>query len=89
MAHINQGQFGDAQVLSPEGRADIETPLVNRRHGMAMAGAVVQPLYEAGAIGRRRRSLYEAPIMLEHGGSIANFAAEALSCRTRGMAWSC
>jgi CubicO group peptidase (beta-lactamase class C family) len=80
MAHLNQGQFGDAQVLSPEGMADIETPLVNPAAWDGYGwGWWSNPLYEAGAIRDVDGvPLYEAPVMLEHGGSIANFAAGAL-----------
>lgn len=80
MAHLNEGQFGDAQVLSPAGMADIQTPLVDiaawEGYGWGWWSA---PLYEAGEI-RDVDGLpvYQAPVMLEHGGDFANFAAGVL-----------
>lgn len=80
MAHLNQGQFGDGQVLSPEGTADIETPLVNPSPWDGYGwGWWSNPLYEAGAIRDVDDApVYQAPVYLEHGGSIANFAAGLL-----------
>ena len=80
MAHLNQGRFGDTQVLSLDGMADIETPLVNPAPWDGYGwGWFSIPLYEAGAIRDVDGDpVYEAPVMLEHGGSFANFAAGML-----------
>lgn len=77
VAHLNQGKFGGAQVLSPEAMADIETPLVRPVPWQGYGwGWFSNPLYEAGAI-RDVEDVpqYQAPVYLEHGGDLANFAA--------------
>jgi CubicO group peptidase (beta-lactamase class C family) len=80
IAHLNQGKFGDAQVLSPEAMADIETPLVHPAPWDGYGwGWWSHPLYDAGGIRDIEGApLYQAPVYLEHGGSLANFAAGML-----------
>jgi CubicO group peptidase (beta-lactamase class C family) len=86
VAHLDQGRFGDASVLSPQAMADLERPLVEPSLGYGYGwGWWTFPLYDAGAL---RTDVdpptYDAPVVLEHDGSHNTYGAAILLLRDAG-----
>jgi CubicO group peptidase (beta-lactamase class C family) len=86
IAHLNQGRYGDDEVLSPEALAELEQPLVEPSVGNGYGwGWWSYPLYDAGVLHTDADPpRYDAPIVLEHGGSHNTYASGMLLLREAG-----
>jgi len=77
MAHLNAGVFGGSSIISATAMAELHRPLVNpsdEAEGYGW-GWWSYPLYGAGGRTPGDVPRYEAPIILEHGGSLPTFAS--------------
>jgi CubicO group peptidase (beta-lactamase class C family) len=82
LAYLNGGRFNGGSVLSPQGIATLESPIVHPSgawDGYAM-GWWVFPLWSAGQLvpGSSGGTEYEVPVALEHEGDHESFASSIL-----------
>lgn len=77
MAHVNDGVFGGSSIISADAMAELHRPLVNPSDDAEGYGWGwwSYPLYGAGQRTPGDVPRYEAPIILEHGGSLPTFAS--------------
>jgi CubicO group peptidase (beta-lactamase class C family) len=78
LAHLNEGRYEGQAVVSPNAMAELHRPLVHpfddaRGYGW---GWWSYPLYGVGERTPGDVPRYEAPIILEHGGSLPTFASD-------------
>jgi CubicO group peptidase (beta-lactamase class C family) len=78
VAHLNEGRFEGRAVVSPSGMAELHRPLVNPSYEAEGYGWGWWsfPLYGVGELAAGDPPRYEAPIVLEHGGSLPTFASD-------------
>jgi CubicO group peptidase (beta-lactamase class C family) len=77
IAHLNGGAYEGQTILSPDAVAELHEPLVETFPGHGYGwGWWSYPFYDAGSRTEGGAPRYEAPIVLEHGGSLATFASE-------------
>jgi CubicO group peptidase (beta-lactamase class C family) len=87
IAHLNDGRYGSNRVLSAAAMAQLRTPLVHpdRWNGYGW-GWWSYPLWDAGhLVDGSTTSRYEVPVMLEHGGELATYAAGMLLLPEEGI----
>lgn len=71
------GEYDDARLLAPESVARLAEPLVEPFPASGYGwGWWSYPLYEAGERGGADPYRYQAPVILEHNGSLPGFASE-------------
>ena len=79
IAQLNEGRYGEAAVLSPDGVETLQHPLTrpNPWDGYAM-GLWVYPLWNAGQMIDGSIPEYQVPVILEHGGDSESYASSIL-----------
>jgi CubicO group peptidase (beta-lactamase class C family) len=79
IAQLNEGRYGEAAVLSPDGVATLQSPLTrpNPWDGYAM-GLWVFPLWNAGQMIDGTIPEYRVPVILEHSGDSESYASSIL-----------
>ena len=80
IAHLNQGRYGDTNVLSPEGISALHQPFYHYDSTAGYAGGLeFWPLWGSGEIaGDGEPRTYEVPMILEHGGDSEAYASSIL-----------
>jgi CubicO group peptidase (beta-lactamase class C family) len=80
IAHLNQGRYGDAQVLSTEGITRLHQPFYRYDSAAGYAGGLeLWPLWGAGrVVGDIEPRTYEVPMILEHAGDSESYASSIL-----------
>jgi CubicO group peptidase (beta-lactamase class C family) len=80
VAHLNEGRFEGRAVVSPSGMAELHRPLVNPSYEAEGYGWGWWsfPLYGVGELTASDPPHYDAPIVLEHGGSLPTFASDMM-----------
>jgi len=78
MAHLNEGRYEDRSVVSPSAMAQLHEPLVRPFEDVVGYGWGwwSYPLYGVGDRTPGDSPRYEAPMILEHGGSLPTFASD-------------
>jgi CubicO group peptidase (beta-lactamase class C family) len=79
IAQLNEGRYGEAAVLSPDGVETLQHPLTrpNPWDGYAM-GLWVYPLWNAGQMIDGTVPEYRVPVILEHSGDSEAYASSIL-----------
>lgn len=77
VAHLNDGEFSGEAVLSADAMAELHRPLVETGPGAGYGwGWNSYPLYDAGTTTSDDIPRYQAPVILEHGGSMPTYASD-------------
>jgi CubicO group peptidase (beta-lactamase class C family) len=77
MAHLNEGEFDGHTVLTTEAMSELHRPLVETWPGAGYGwGWYSYPLYDAGTMTTEEVPHFLAPVILEHGGSVATHASD-------------
>ena len=80
IAHLNEGRYGETQVLSPAGITALHQPFFRYDSTAGYAGGLeFWPLWGSGEIaGDGEPRTYEVPMILEHGGDSESYASSIL-----------
>ena len=87
IAHLNEGRYGETQVLSPAGIIALHQPFFRYDSTAGYAGGLeFWPLWGSGKIaGDGEPRTYEVPMILEHGGDSESYASSILLVPAEGI----
>jgi CubicO group peptidase (beta-lactamase class C family) len=87
IAHLNDGRYGDAQVLPAAAMARLRVPLTNPDPSSGYGwGWWSYPMWGAGKLEDGSGELrYQVPVILEHGGSHATYASGMVLLHDEGF----
>lgn len=87
IAHLNQGRYGETQVLSPAGITALHQPFFRHDSTAGYAGGFeFWPLWGSGEVaGDGEPRTYEVPMILEHAGDSESYASSILLVPAAGV----